>query len=85
MTSRCIKCHRPLKHASASGYGPVCVKTVAPIQSCERDLFGFDIEKAASAALQRVQIGIESMAVEAIAVIRAGFRAARVRHGVWAS
>lgn len=81
----CRKCHRPLRLPSPDGYGPVCRKTVPAVPTVERDLFGYDIAKAAESARERVRACIESMTVEAHAAVRAAFRAARVRAGVGAS
>jgi len=81
----CIKCHRPLKHATASGMGRVCESKSRPVPvPVYRDLFGYDVEKAAQAAGARVQVHIESLAADAHAAVRRGFREARVRLGVWA-
>lgn len=80
--NRCIRCHRPMKHATESGFGPVCGKRALPVPTHERDLFGFDIEKAAQAALYRVGVHIESLAAEARGVLRQAFRGARKRLGV---
>lgn len=82
----CIRCHRPLKRPSESGMGPVCAKKagVEPVREHERDLFGYDLEKAHRAALYRVNVLIESLTAEAHAAVRKSFREARVLLGVWA-
>lgn len=82
--NRCRRCHRPMKHATESGLGPKCEKLL-PAPTVERDLFGYDIAAASEQARERVRARIESMTLEAHAAIRAEFRAARVRAGVWAS
>lgn len=82
--TRCIKCHRPLKHATASGMGPVCGKTAKPTPTHERDLFGFNVALAAEAATVRVRVRIEVLAIEALMNLRGEFAAARRRRGVWA-
>jgi hypothetical protein len=81
----CTRCHRPLRHASPTGMGPVCTKragTQAP-QPHERDLFGYDIASAAQAAHERVRVAIEVATAEALMAIRHGFAAERRRLGVW--
>jgi len=83
--TRCIKCHRTLKHATESGLGPVCfAKAGKPIQTHERDLFGFDVALAAEAAFNRVVVHIEILAVDALMALRGEFAAARRRLGIWA-
>ena len=81
----CIRCHRPLKAPTATGMGPVCAraaKAQAP-QQHERDLFGYDVEKAARAACERLQVGIEAAAAGARMETRRQFHAARVRVLGW--
>jgi hypothetical protein len=80
---RCIKCHRPLLHPPVDGMGPTCRKRSAPAPQHERDLFGFDVEKATAAAMHSVRVHIESLAADARAAVRYAARAARVRMGVW--
>lgn len=81
---RCIRCHRPMKHATATGLGPVCGKAVAPTPTVERDLFGFDVPAAARAAVERVTVHVQQLAVEAHVAVRREFAAARRRLGVLA-
>lgn len=82
--SVCIKCHRPLRIASPDGYGPVCRKTAAvPVPAHERDLFGYDLDKAIHAASYRVQVHINSMAAEAHVVLWHKFAEARERLLGW--
>ena len=65
-----------MKHATPTGLGPVCARRAAP---AERDLFGFDVDKAVTAASQRVRTRIVVAAAEAAIDIARGFSAARVR------
>lgn len=81
--TRCIRCHRPLKRPTESGMGRICETRSAPAPVHERDLFGFDIDKAVQAAQHRLAVHIESMTVEARVAVRVAFRRARVRLGVW--
>jgi hypothetical protein len=84
MIPRCIKCHRPLKAATETGMGPVCSARYAkPVAPHERDLFGYDTEKAAEAARYRVGVLIDGLAEDARAAVRDGFHAARVRLLGW--
>lgn len=62
-----------MKHATKSGMGPKCEKRSPPAPVVERDLFGYDIEKAAQAALQRVLARIEDMAAQARFELRIDF------------
>lgn len=81
----CIKCHRPLKHLSPTGMGPVCAsraKAVA-VPDGERDLFGYDLDKAESAAKARLRVQIETSTATALMQVRHDFRGARIRLGVW--
>jgi hypothetical protein len=55
VTTRCRACHRPLKQPTESGMGRVCASRAAPAPAVERDLFGFDIERACAAALDRLE------------------------------
>ncbi len=77
----CTRCHRPLKQPTETGMGPVCARAarVQPVPAHERDLFGYDIDKAVHAAMYRLQVRIDSMAAEASMALRASFRAALVR------
>lgn len=79
----CIKCHRPLKHPTPTGMGPVCAKRAAQPPEHERDLFGYDVEKAVAAALHRLVAFVESCALEARIGLRHEFVKARKRLGVW--
>jgi hypothetical protein len=81
----CIRCKRPLRLPAVNGLGPVCAKLSAQPAPArvERDLFGYDIAKAAEAAHALVKVAIEAAVADAHAAIRSQFRAARVRLGVW--
>lgn len=82
---RCIRCHRPMKHASASGMGRVCTaKEGIVIPAIGRDLFGYDVPAAAAAASERVRIHIEMLYVDACISLRHEAAAARRRLGIWA-
>jgi hypothetical protein len=83
---RCIRCHRPMKHASDSGMGPRCFAVVGkPVAAVDRDLFGYDVPAAASAAIERLRVCIESLALKAVMAVRHEAAAARRRLGVWAA
>ncbi|MEO8391205.1 hypothetical protein [Polaromonas sp.] len=73
----CTRCHRQLKQPTETGMGPVCARAsrIQPVPAHERDLFGYDIDKAAHAARYRVQVLIDSMAAEASMAMRASFQA----------
>lgn len=73
----CLKCHRPLKHPTESGLGPVCAKTANPSQEVERDLFGYDAWLAAEAAMARLELFIAAEVALAKHEIRQSFREAR--------
>lgn len=80
----CSRCHRPLKHASSTGMGPVCSARYAqPVPAHERDLFGYDIDKAVHAARYHLQVHIDAMAAEASMALRVSYREAlaRIRAG----
>jgi len=55
---------------------------VAPISDGGRDLFGFDIERAAEGAMFRLELRIDTMAADARRAVRARFQLARERLGV---
>lgn len=76
----CLRCHRPLKRPTESGLGPVCAK--APTPEVCRDLFGYDIERAAVGAMARVLESILMNTKAQQAEIRRGFIQARARLGV---
>jgi hypothetical protein len=84
--TRCIRCKHPMKNATASGMGSVCERKskVQPVPAHERDLFGYEVEKAVAAARYRLSVLIEGMAAEAQIAMTHAFRAARKRLGVWA-
>jgi hypothetical protein len=77
----CTRCHRPLKQPTETGMGPVCSRAARaePVPAHERDLFGYDIEKAVHAARYRLQVHIDSMAAEASMALRSSHRAALSR------
>lgn len=81
----CIRCHRPLKAPTATGMGEVCARKSreVPVPAHERDLFGYDLEKAVNAARYRLRVQIEGEAAEVLMAVRHGFRDARVALGVW--
>jgi hypothetical protein len=76
----CTRCLRPLKHPTATGMGPVCAKAARaqPVEAVERDLFGYDLDKAVRAAQDMVGLHIVSSAAAAHVAIRHQFRTARV-------
>ena len=80
--TRCIKCHRPLKHASETGMGPVCAKRAQPIPTVERDLFGYSISEAVASANIRLAYQVEVAADLARWAVRDAYVAARRRLGV---
>lgn len=79
MTVVCIRC-RPMKAPTPTGMGRVCAaraKAVEP-EVVERDLFGYDIDGAARAAMERLAMEIEMSAALAFLRTKRAFRAARV-------
>lgn len=80
----CQRCHRPLKNPAINGMGPVCSKTVKPVPEVELDLFGYDIEAAATAAQTRLAEFIAGRTAMARHSVRFAFRDARKRLGVLA-
>jgi hypothetical protein len=85
MTNRCTRCYRPLKNPSPTGMGRICSKAVnaEPVPPHERDLFGYDLDRAFHAARYRVRVHIEVMAAEARMAVTRDFAAARVRLLGW--
>lgn len=80
----CIRCHRPLKRPTETGMGPVCAKaTKAQALVHERDLFGYEIDKAVEAALFRVELRIAVTAAEARKAVSRAFHRARVELLGW--
>ena len=79
--THCIRCHRPLKRPTETGMGEVCARKAkeVPVPDHERDLFGYDIEKAVQAARYRLSVFIGTATVDAHIAVRRGFRAARER------
>lgn len=82
----CTRCHRPLRLPTETGMGPVCARAarIQPVPAHERDLFGYEIEKAVLAARYRLQVHIDTMAAEALMEVRKGFHRARVLLLGWA-
>lgn len=83
-TLRCTRCHRPLKRATESGMGSVCLRKsgAKPIPVHERDLFGFIPRLAAEAAMARLLVQVEIHAAAERHAVRMEFAAARRRLGV---
>jgi hypothetical protein len=81
---RCLRCGRKLTRPPVDGLGPVCAKNAKAVPSCERDLFGFDIEAAAEAATTRLRILVSVLAAQARIDTREAFKAALGRLGVLA-
>jgi len=79
--THCINCGRRMKAASPTGLGPVCARKAkaVPVPDHDRDLFGYDIERAVAAALYRLEVHIAVMAEDASQAVRRGFRDARER------
>ena len=75
--THCARCHRPLRKPTETGFGPVCVKKIAPPATVERDLFGYDTAAAAQAARERVALHVDALVAEAHAAVRDGFRRVR--------
>lgn len=84
--THCIKCRRPMKHATPTGMGPVCAKAAGkPVPTeHDRDLFGYDTAKAEQAARERLRVWIEVLTLDVEMANRQAFRLARVERGVWA-
>ncbi len=76
----CTRCHRPLKQPTETGMGEVCARKsrIQPVPAHERDLFGYDIDKAVHAAMYRLDVQIKAMAAEAHMEVKKGFHRARV-------
>ena len=77
---RCQRCNRPLKHPGV--FGPVCRKREAPAPAIERDLFGYDIDRAVQAARVSLALFIAWSVLDARIALRGEFEAARRRLGV---
>mgnify|MGYP000343684747 CR=1 FL=1 len=80
--THCARCHRPLRKPTETGFGPVCVKKIAPPATVERDLFGYDTEAAAASANAWVAAYVEALAAGHRADLRAQFKEARMALGV---
>lgn len=80
----CLKCHRPLKRPTESGYGPVCAKAVQTVSEVERDLFGYDVDAAILSAQVRLAEYVDNRCELDKFQIRRSFNDARKRLGVWA-
>jgi hypothetical protein len=75
-----------MKAPTATGMGKVCTakEKVQPVPAYERDLFGYDVDKAVHAAAYRLGVLIASAATEAHIDVAHAFSEARRRLGVWA-
>lgn len=71
--THCIRCGRPMKHASPSGLGPVCARRLAQAPAAACDLFGF-----------RPEVYAQQLADKVLVEIGRQFAAARRRLGMWA-
>lgn len=81
--THCIRCHRPLKRPSASGMGRICESRSTPLPQYERDLLGYDVDRACEVARERIGIAIEAATVDALMATRKAFAQAKKRLGVW--
>lgn len=54
---RCIRCHRPLKHASSTGMGPVCLRAVTGAKPARVRLFDRRVRRSADE--RQVEIAFE--------------------------
>lgn len=79
--THCTNCGRSMKAASPTGLGPVCARKAkaVPVPDHDRDLFGYDIEKAVAAAQYRLEVHVAVLVEDAHQAVRRGFRAARER------
>lgn len=75
----CLRCHRPLKNPTESGYGRVCAKLAKPVPDVDIDLFGYDVEAATEAARARLVEFIAFQAWQAHRAVSDGFLDARKR------
>lgn len=73
----CPRCGRQLKHPTPTGYGRICATKRPLVSAVERDLFGYDVAAAASAAQERVALYVQERATLAHAAVRAAFKRAR--------
>lgn len=78
----CLRCHRPLKNPTESGYGRVCEKLAGPVQAIECDLFGVDIEAAVLIAQKNLSSFIAAQVALAKYAIRRDFYLLRQELGV---
>jgi hypothetical protein len=69
-------------HRKRNGPG-VCASQPPLPPPHERDLFGYDIDKAVDAALQRLSVQLESAAIDVHMALRRSFRQSRVRLLGW--
>lgn len=76
----CVRCHRPLKHPTATGMGRVCAAKCAASAPVivERDLFGYDLAGAIRAAQDRLAVQVAGAVAAAHMDVKRQFRAARV-------
>lgn len=77
--SICLRCHRPLKNPTESGYGRVCEKLATPVPEVERDLFGYDVQAAALAAQARQSIWLDARVAQELREMNGEFNAAWAR------
>ncbi len=75
----CLRCHRPLKRPTESGFGPVCAKAVVPVADVECDLFGFDEAAAAALAQARQALWLDARVAQERREVAAEFKAAWAR------
>lgn len=82
--THCTNCGRALKNATETGMGPVCARRAkaVPVPEHDRDLFGYDIEKAVQAARYQLEVYVAVLVEDAHQAVRRGFRAARERLGL---
>jgi hypothetical protein len=74
-----------MKHATETGMGRVCeqkARVTAPVAH-ERDLFGFDVERAVRAARERLAVQVASAVAEAHMEVKRQAHALRVARLGW--
>jgi hypothetical protein len=60
----CTRCHRPLKAATPSGMGRVCASKQPTVTLVERDLFGFDVDRACDALRKQMAAFIDLRVID---------------------
>lgn len=75
----CLRCGRQLKNPTPTGMGRVCAARSQALKPevVDRDLFGYDLERAVRAARERIEVVVGAAVARERIAVRQQFQAVR--------